>query len=69
MRRDLLPGQEWENEIPKAVRAAEAILVCLSQSSISKEGYVQKEISYALNVAEEKPEGTLLYLSPQTRRM
>jgi formylglycine-generating enzyme required for sulfatase activity len=41
------------------VRAAEAIIVCLSQSSISKEGYVQKEIGYALDVAEEKPEGTL----------
>ena len=27
---DLLPGQEWAKEIPKAVRAAEAILVCLS---------------------------------------
>ena len=56
---DLLPGQEWAKEIPKAVRAAEAILVCLSQSSIGKEGYVQREIGYALDVAQEKPEGTL----------
>ena len=50
---DLLPGQEWEKEIPKAVRAAEAIIVCLSHASITKEGYVQKEIGDALNVAEE----------------
>ena len=56
---DILPGHEWEREIPKAVRAAEAILVCLSQSSINKEGYVQREIGYALDVAQEKPEGTL----------
>ncbi len=46
---DILPGHEWENEIRKAVRATEAIIVCLSQSSISKEGFVQKEISDALN--------------------
>jgi formylglycine-generating enzyme required for sulfatase activity len=56
---DLLPGQEWEKEIPQAVRAAGAIIVCLSRNSITKEGYVQKEIGDALNVAEEKPEGTL----------
>jgi len=56
---DILPGHDWEEEIRKAVRATEAIIVCLSQSSISKEGFVQKEIGYALNVAEEKPENTL----------
>jgi formylglycine-generating enzyme required for sulfatase activity len=56
---DILPGQEWESEIRKAVRAAEAIIVCLSRSSINKEGFIQKELSDALNVAEEKPEGTL----------
>jgi formylglycine-generating enzyme required for sulfatase activity len=56
---DLLPGQEWAKEIPKAVRATEAIIVCLSQSSIGKEGYVQREIGYALDVAQEKPEGAL----------
>jgi len=45
---DLLPGQDWQREIPKAVRSAEAIIVCLSQASINKEGYVQKEIGEAL---------------------
>lgn len=59
---DLLPGQHWELEIPKAVRAADAIVVCLSQSSITKEGYVQKEIGEALDVATEKPEGTIFLI-------
>ncbi len=59
---DLLPGQPWELEIPKAVRAADAIVVCLSQSSITKEGYVQKEIGEALDVATEKPEGTIFLI-------
>ena len=59
---DLLPGQKWEQEIPQAVRAADAILVCLSRSSITKEGYVQKEIMEALDAAKEKPEGTIFLI-------
>lgn len=59
---DLLPGQEWEQEIPKAVRAADAILVCLSHDSMNKQGYVQKEIKYALDVADEKPEGVIFLI-------
>ncbi|MGE0683266.1 MAG: SUMF1/EgtB/PvdO family nonheme iron enzyme [Candidatus Binatia bacterium] len=59
---DLLPGQHWELEIPRAVRAADAILVCLSHDSINKEGYVQKEIKEALDVADEKPEGVIFFI-------
>lgn len=59
---ELLPGQQWEQEIPQAVRAADAILVCLSRSSITKEGYVQKEMMYALDAAKEKPEGTIFLI-------
>lgn len=54
----LLPGQEWDLEIQKAIRAADIIIVCLSKESVSKEGYVQKEFRRALSYAEEKPEGT-----------
>jgi TIR domain-containing protein len=60
---DLLPGQDWQAEIPKAVRRSDIVLVCLSRSSISKEGYVHKEIKYALDIADEKPEGTI-YIVP-----
>jgi repressor LexA len=55
---NLLPGQDWEQEIRKAVRAADAVIVCLSHGSISKHGYVQKEIKFALDISEEKPEGS-----------
>ena len=55
----LLPGQEWQIEIPKAVRNADVIIVCLSERFIVKEGYGQKEIKLALDVADEKPEGTI----------
>ncbi len=50
-------------EIKKEVRNSDMCLICLSSKSVSKEGFVQKEISFALNVAEEKPEGTI-YIVP-----
>ncbi len=59
---DLLPGQKWQQEIPKAVRAADTILVCLSRDSIARDGYVQKEIKYALDAADEKPEETIFII-------
>jgi CRP-like cAMP-binding protein len=59
---DLLPGQDWGREIPKAVKASDVVIVCLSRSAISKAGYVQKEIRYALDVAEEQPEGTIFLI-------
>lgn len=59
----LLPGQDWDLEIQRAIRQADIIIVCLSQDSISKEGYVQKEFRRALSYAEEKPEGTT-YIIP-----
>ena len=45
------------------MKNSQAVLVCLSNNAITKEGYVQKEIKYALDVADEKPEG-VIYLIP-----
>jgi hypothetical protein len=56
---DLIAGQEWSQEIPKAVRGSDVTVVCLSRGSITKEGYVQKEIRIALDAQEEKPDGVI----------
>lgn len=61
--KDLLPGQDWHKEITKAVRSSDVVIVCLSKGSITKEGYIQKEIKMALDVADEKPEDTI-YIIP-----
>ncbi|HEX7332177.1 MAG TPA: TIR domain-containing protein [Pyrinomonadaceae bacterium] len=58
----LLPGQDWNREIIKAVRGSDIVLVCLSEKSISKSGYVQKEIKYALDIADEQPEGSIFLI-------
>ena len=38
---DLVPGQVWKTEIPKAIRQAGVFLACLSTRSVKKVGYVQ----------------------------
>lgn len=53
----LMPGQEWDLEIRQAVRKTDVVVVCLSKGSVTKAGYVQKEIRFALDVADEQPEG------------
>jgi len=55
---NLLPGQDWQLEIPKALRSSDAAIICLSSRAITKAGYVQKEIRYALDAVDELPEGT-----------
>jgi len=59
----LLPGQDWEYEIRRAIRASDAVVVCLSPRSVNKKGYVQKEIALALDEADKQPEGTI-YIIP-----
>ena len=57
-----LPGQDWNLEIARAVKTADCVVVCLSKTSVNKEGYVQKEISFALDAAQEKPEGAIFLI-------
>lgn len=59
---NLIPGQSWELEIPKALRNADVVIICLSKNSVSKEGYVQKEIRLALDVSMESPEGDIFVI-------
>lgn len=61
-KKNLLPGQDWRYEIAKAVRASDVVLVCLSLGSISKEGFVNTEIKYALDKADTMPEGRIFII-------
>src|SRR6185503_1717247 len=58
----LMPGQDWDLEIRKAVRESDVVIVCLSSGSTTKAGYVQKEIRFALDVADEQPEGAIFII-------
>jgi len=59
---NLLPGQDWQQQIPKAVRSSDVVVVCLSNAAVTKRGYVQKELRYALDISDEQPEGTIFLI-------
>ena len=59
---NILPGQDWDYEIKKAMKAASFALICLSSISVRKIGYVQKEIKLALDKQDEMPEGEVFLI-------
>lgn len=61
-KQNLHPGEDWDLEIRSAIKSSHVVLVCLSKQSITKEGYVQKEIKQALDAADEKPDRTIFII-------
>lgn len=62
-KKSLIAGQNWREEIPKAVRSSQIFVACFSQRSVNKQGYIQRELRMALNEYAEKPPGEI-YLIP-----
>lgn len=60
--KNLLPGQNWREEIPKAIQNSDVVIVFLSKVSISKSGYRHKETLDALEKMKEQPEGTIFLI-------
>src|SRR5687767_14941176 len=55
----LLPGEDWRTSIEEAVEQSDLVVICLSNNSVNKDGFVQKELRYAREISLEKPEGTI----------
>ena len=55
--KDLLPGYDWKTEIDNAIDRSDFVLVFLSQASCQKTGYFQRELRYALEQQQMRPEG------------
>jgi formylglycine-generating enzyme required for sulfatase activity len=53
---ELLPGQNWVNEIVQAVRESRYFVALLSERGLSRNGFVHRELKKALEVMEEYPE-------------
>jgi hypothetical protein len=60
---DLLPGQDWDHEVMRAIAKSDVVVICLSNNSLTRHGYVQKEIRRALDAAQERPPDAI-YLIP-----
>ncbi len=58
----LQPGSDWDRVIRKTIRNCHFFAVFISSNSINKRGYIQKEISEALDVVEELPEGRVFII-------
>lgn len=60
---NILPGMDWNLEIYKAIRDVDVLILFLSEESIGRGGFVQKEFRQALDYVDERPEGDI-YLIP-----
>lgn len=60
-KKSLLPGQNWDLEIRKAIKEADCCIVLLSRHS-TKRGYYQREIRMALDILREIPEGDIFLI-------
>jgi hypothetical protein len=61
-RRCLKPGEKWRLAISKAIRESSFFITLLSKRSISKRGFAQKEVKYALEILDELPEDQIFII-------
>lgn len=60
--RDIQPGHKWASAIGEAIRRADFMLVFISQNSISKRGYIHREVKIALSILSERPEKAIFLI-------
>ncbi len=61
-RENLLPGQNWRNEIPRVIREHDYFLLLISSHSVNKRGFIQKEQKIALDLLDEIPEDEIFII-------
>jgi hypothetical protein len=59
---DLMTGVDWDQEIRRAIREADFVLICFSSHVVVKRGYIQREIRFALDSYNDLPPGQVLLL-------
>lgn len=59
---DLLPGQEWAAAITRAIKQSSYFLALISSNSVTKRGFVQKELRQGLDLLEETPPGEVFVI-------
>ncbi|QTA82966.1 Adenylate/guanylate cyclase catalytic domain-containing protein [Desulfonema limicola] len=58
----ILPGQDWKKTIKKAIKESTFFLALLSSNSVSKNGYVQKELKIAFELLENQPNNSIFII-------
>lgn len=60
--KSIAAGQDWKREISIGLRSARYIVLLISGNSVSKRGYVQREIKEALEYLKEVPTGDVFII-------
>jgi hypothetical protein len=55
----ILPGQDWQYEIHKAIHNSDIVIVCLSRRFNKQGGYRHEELRIALEKANSLPDGEI----------
>lgn len=59
---DLFPGQDWRREVDKAINRSDIALFCFSPTSARPGSVIQREVRYALDLADEQAEGAIFII-------
>lgn len=59
---NLMPGVNWDSKIKEAIKNARFFMACFSTQSVSKSGYIQKELKMALNELEQKASDVIYFI-------
>jgi hypothetical protein len=51
--KDIAAGQDWDTMIEMTIGKADAIIICLSKSFVSRPGYMHRELVHSLKRAED----------------
>jgi hypothetical protein len=67
-KKELLPGQNWENEIEGAISKSRFFIPLFSKTSVRKIGYVQNEFKFALEVFRRYPPNVIFCIPVRALR-
>lgn len=59
---DLRAGEEWQPAISAALRQSSHVLILLSEHSVTKRGYAQKEVRQAIEILDEFPPDSIFLI-------
>lgn len=66
--RNLQPGQDWQQEIRRAILRSDRVVVCLSRGFNKQPGYRHKELKIALEKARLLDDGSIFIIPVRLER-
>jgi hypothetical protein len=61
-KKNLIPGQNWEQEIQDAISESRYFIALFSTTSVKKIGFLHHEFKFALDVFKRYPPGMIFYI-------